>query len=102
GVTEFLGPSANVFAQLGVGAIGTDPRGNADWTWTNATFANQVGNNDEYVALTPNNLAPGAYAYAYRFGISPDGQVPISWTYADLDGSSKGFSIDHPGLLRVA
>jgi len=53
------------------------------------------------VASIPDDLLPGEYGYAYRFGLSTDGQAPVSWTYADLDGSSNGFDVDHLGSLFV-
>jgi VCBS repeat-containing protein len=101
GLTELFGPSANVFGQLGVGAVGTDPQTSTSWTWIDATYDSQVAANDEYVAVIPDGLAPGEYAYAYRFGVSSDGQPPTSWTYADLDGSSNGFGIGQLGELLV-
>jgi len=46
-------------------------------------------------------LTQGEYAYTYRFGISTNGQQPTAWTYADIDGTNNGFSIDHLGSLLV-
>jgi VCBS repeat-containing protein len=101
GLTEFPGPSANLFAQLGIGSPGTDPQNSANWTWLDAEFNGQIGNGDGYVASTPDNLDPGAYAYAYRFGISTNGLPPTTWTYADIDGNSNGVHIDQLGSLFV-
>jgi IPT/TIG domain len=89
GTTDLAGASANVSAQVGYGPSGTDPTTQpTDWTYVNASFNAQVGNNDEYQAsfVAP---ASGSYLYTYRFSL--DGGA--SYTYCDLDGagSSNGF-----------
>jgi VCBS repeat-containing protein len=93
------GASANIVAQLGYGALGTNPK--TSWTWIDASFSAQLPTGDEYVASIPDDLLPGEYGYAYRFGLSTDGQAPVSWAYADLDGSANGFHPSQLGSLFV-
>jgi hypothetical protein len=99
-VTEAAGPSALVTAQLGFGPEGANPEVEPGWTWVPATFAGQVGSDDEYQAsfAAP---APGTYRYGYRFSL--DGGN--SWTYCDLDGAGSNsgltFDLDRLGILTV-
>ena len=101
GLTPQAGASAAIVAQFGYGAVGTDPQFDDSWVWENATFDSQITNDDLYVAFIPDDLAPGAYAYTYRFGLSSGGQIPEAWTYGDLDGSTNGLGIDQLGALLV-
>jgi uncharacterized repeat protein (TIGR02543 family) len=87
GVTEAAGPSPRVFAQLGKGPAGSDPRTSANWTWSPVGYNRQVDNNDEYQSALQANT-PGTYAYTYRFSL--DGGP---YTYCDLDGAGE-----NPGL----
>ncbi len=65
GVTSRPGPTEGLRAQLGYGPDGSDPAG-AGWTWVDARFNVDVGNNDEFVAsLLPE--AVGTFDYAYRY-----------------------------------
>jgi glycosidase len=96
GVTNRPGPTESVRAQLGFGPDGSDPSGNAAWTWVEARFNVDAGNNDEFVAsLLPSS--PGTYDYAYRY-TTTDGR---DWTYADLDGIQNGYSTSQAGHLVV-
>lgn len=91
GVTETSGANSLVKAQLGYGAQGSDPRTSTGWTWVNATWDNQIANQDEYQAsLTVNN--PGSYAYTYRASVDSG----ASYTYCDTDGAgtSAGLTFD--------
>ncbi len=101
GLTPQAGASPTIVAQFGYGAVGTDPQFDDSWVWENATFDSQITNDDLYVASIPDDLAPDLYAYTFRFGISNGGQIPAAWTYADLDGSTNGLSIDQLGALLV-
>ena len=77
GVTSEPGATPGLLAQVGYGPDGSDPRGNMDWTWYDAVFNTQAGNNDEFVGtLLPEML--GEFDYLYRY--STDGAV--SWVYA--------------------
>ena len=95
GITEAPGDSPTVRAQVGYGAVGTDPRIASGWIYFEATFNVQVGNDDEYQAsmIAP---AQGNYRYVYRFSLD-DG---ASWSYADLDGagSNPGLTFDPNNL----
>ena len=77
GVTNEPGATPGLRAQVGYGPNESDPRGNSDWTWFEAAFNTQAGNNDEFAgALLPE--AVGEYDYVYRY--STDGAA--SWVYA--------------------
>lgn len=81
GVTEIPGATPGLLAQVGYGPDGSDPRGNAEWTWFDAAFNTDVSNNDEFVGtLLPE--AQGEFDYVYRY--STNGAV--SWVYANADG----------------
>ncbi len=70
-----------MLAQVGYGPNESDPRGNADWTWFDAEFSSQAGNNDEFVGtLLPETT--GEFDYVYRY--STNGGV--SWLYAYQNG----------------
>jgi hypothetical protein len=86
-----------LLAEVGFGPDGSNPAGNGDWTWEEATFNVDVGSNDEYKgSLMPD--AVGAYDYVYRYSTT-DGR---DWVYADLDGSSNGYSPAQADALTVA
>ena len=99
GVTDAFQIPPNVFAQLGLGPAGSDPR-QGGWQWVDALFNVQVGNNAEYSAsLTP--LFAGEYSYTFRFSLD-GGQ---SFTAGDLDGAGSnaglGFDPAQLGALTV-
>jgi len=77
GVTSEPGATPGLLAQVGYGPNESDPRGNADWTWYDAPFFSQEGNNDQFAGnLLPEAL--GEFDYVYRY--STNGAV--SWVYA--------------------
>ncbi len=81
GVTEIPGATPGLLAQVGYGPNESDPRGNVEWTWYDATFSGQAGNNDEFVGtLLPEVV--GEFDYVYRY--STNGAV--SWVYAYENG----------------
>ncbi len=81
GVTDLPGATPGLLAQVGYGPNESDPRGNANWTWFEAAFNTQAGNNDEFVAtLLPEAI--GEFDYVYRY--STNGAV--SWVYAYENG----------------
>jgi glycosidase/fibronectin type 3 domain-containing protein len=97
GQTNQPGPTESLRAQLGFGPDGSDPAGNAAWTWVEAAFNTDAGNNDEFVAsLLPE--AVGTYDYAYRY-TTTNGR---DWIYADLDGIQNGYSPAQAGSLTVS
>jgi glycosidase/fibronectin type 3 domain-containing protein len=96
GVTNQPGATPGLRAQLGFGPDGSDPDGNSDWIWVDASFNVDAGNNDEFVAsLLPEAI--GTYDYAYRYSTT-DGR---DWIYADLDGIGNGYSSAQAGSLAV-
>jgi glycosidase/fibronectin type 3 domain-containing protein len=96
GVTNQPGPTDSLVAQLGFGPDGSDPDGNAVWTWVDATFNVDAGNNDEFQAsMLPE--AVGTYDYVYRYTVT-NGR---DWVYADLDGIQNGYSPAQAGSLSV-
>jgi glycosidase/fibronectin type 3 domain-containing protein len=95
-VTSQPGPTDGLRAQLGFGPDGSNPDGNDAWTWVEAAFNTDAGNNDEFVAtMLPE--AVGTYDYAYRYSTS-DGR---DWIYADLDGITDGYDPADAGALSV-
>ncbi|HWQ15163.1 MAG TPA: alpha-amylase family glycosyl hydrolase [Roseiflexaceae bacterium] len=96
GVTNQPGPTPSLRAQLGFGPDGSNPAGNAAWTWVDAAFNVDAGNNDEFQAsLLPD--AVGTYDYAYRYSTTGG----RDWVYADLDGIGNGYSPAQAGSLTV-
>lgn len=95
GVTNQPGATPTLLAQLGFGPDGSDPSGEG-WTWVDAVFNADAGNNDEFVAgLLPD--AAGTFDYAYRYSTAGGSD----WVYADLDGSGNGYSPAQAGSLTV-
>ena len=95
GATEAAGQTPSLDAQLGYGPAGSDPQA-ASWTWQDAGFNGNSGNNDEFVA-TINPQQAGSYDYAYRYSTT----AGRDWVYADLDGSPNGYSPAQAGKLTV-
>jgi glycosidase len=97
GVTSQPGPTPTLRAQVGFGPEGSNPAGNPDWTWEEAAFNVDAGNNDEFVAsLLPESV--GTFDYVYRY-TTTNGR---DWLYADLDGPvPDGELPPNPGLLTV-
>ena len=97
GETNQAGATPSLTAQLGFGPDGTDPDGNAEWTWVEASFNTDSGSNDEFAAsLLPEQV--GAFDYAYRYSTT-NGR---DWIYADQDGTDNGYSPAQAGALTVA
>ena len=96
GVTNQPGATPGLRAQLGYGPDGSNPDGNAAWTWVNGAFNTDAGNNDEFMAsLLPE--ATGAFDYACRYSTTGG----RDWVYADLDGSGGGYQPAQAGALTV-
>lgn len=96
GETNKPGATPGLRAQLGFGPAGSDPAG-AGWTWVDAAFNVQAGNNDEFVAsLLPESV--GEFDYVYRYSTT-NGR---DWLYADLNGPiPAGAAPANPGKLTV-
>jgi len=97
GVSNQPGATPKLTAQLGFGPAGSNPQGNANWTWVDAAFNLDVGNNDEFMAsLLPERA--GSFDYLYRYSTSGGS----NWMYADLKGLvANGQSPANPGKLSV-
>ncbi len=97
GATSAPGPTPSLGAQLGFGPHGSNPAGNAAWTWVDASFNVDAGNNDEFVAsMLPE--AVGTYDYLYRY-TTTNGR---DWLYADFNGPvPAGSTPPNPGILTV-
>jgi glycosidase len=97
GATNLPGPTPTLRAQAGFGPAGSDPDGNPDWVWVDATFNTNAGNNDEFQAsFLPEST--GTFDYAYRYTTTGG----LEWLYADLDGTSNGYSPEQAGKLTVS
>ena len=95
GQTNQPGATPDLEAQLGFGPAGSAPGGNAAWTWVDASFNVDAGNNDEFVAtLLPEQT--GSFEYVYRYSTTGG----ADWFYADLNGPFTG-TPPNPGHLTV-
>jgi hypothetical protein len=91
GVTEASGAGAGITAQAGFAPTGSDPRSDTDWTWDDATYDADAGDNDEYVFDLV--LAVGTWAYAWRFSAD----AGVDWLYCDAaDGTTDGSTPTDP------
>jgi glycosidase/fibronectin type 3 domain-containing protein len=97
GVTNLPGATESLRAQLGFGPTDSNPAGNPAWTWVEASFNVDAGNNDEFMAsMLPD--AVGTYDYVYRY-TTTNGR---DWLYADLNGPiPDGALPPNPGELTV-
>ena len=97
GATNHPGPTMSLQAQLGFGPDGSNPAGNTEWIWTDASFNTDAGSNDEFVAsLLPESI--GSFDYIYRYTTT----TGRDWLYADLNGPiSTGNLPPNPGKLTV-
>jgi glycosidase len=81
GVTQIPGATPSLMAQVGYGPNDSDPRGNTSWSWSDAAFNTDAGNNDEFVGtLLPEAI--GDFDYVYRYSTNGG----LDWTYAYKDG----------------
>jgi glycosidase len=97
GVTNQPGATPSLAAQLGFGPEHSNPAGNPGWTWVDAGFNTDAGNNDEFVAsLLPDST--GNFDYLYRY-TTTNGR---DWLYADQNGPiPNGALPPNPGKLTV-
>lgn len=100
GVTEASGAGTGITAQLGYGPANAliDASGNVNesaFSWINATFNVDQGNNDEWKATLP-TPAVGTYKYAYRVSLNNG-----PYLYCDADGPDNGFTEAQLGTLNV-
>jgi len=97
GVTNQPGATPGLWAQVGFGSTGSNPASDTAWTWVDATFNVNAGNNDEFVAsLLPESV--GSFDYVYRYSTT-DGR---DWLYADQSGPILvNATPPNPGKLTV-
>lgn len=98
-VTNPAGVGRGLMAQNGFGDE-TDP---GLWTWFDAAYIGQNGNNDIFQGvITPTQ--PGVFSYTNRFnGNWGMGNPHSVWTYGDLDGVYPGdpFELANTGVITV-
>jgi len=102
GETSKPGPTPTLEAQLGYGPAGSDPTASS-WTWVDAAFNVDSGNNDEFVA-TVNPEQAGTYSYTFRYTTT----AGRDWVYASpplgtltIDPSSDTTAAGVPGNVHV-
>ncbi len=97
GVTSQPGATPTLWAQLGFGPEGSNPASAPGWTWVDAGFNVDAGNNDEFMAsMLPETT--GVFDYVYRY-TTTGGR---DWLYADLNGPvPQGNLPVNPGKLTV-
>jgi hypothetical protein len=98
GATSQPGPTPTLWAQLGFGPDGSDPATSAGWTWVDAAFNVDAGNNDEFKAsMLPEAI--GEFDYLFRYSTTNGRE----WLYADLNGPvPRGGMPPNPGALTVS
>jgi len=97
GVTNQPGATPGLLAQVGHGPAGSNPTSDPGWTWVDAVFNVDAGNNDEFMAsLLPE--AVGTFDVVYRYSVT-NGR---DWPYADLNGPvPSGDYPPNPCVLTV-
>ena len=97
GATSLPGATPGLMAQLGYGPEGSNPAGNPDWSWVDADFNTDAGNNDEFkAAFIPESV--GTFDYVYRYSVTSG----LAWLYADQNGPvPEGALPGNPGTLTV-
>ncbi len=97
GATNQPGATDGLIAQLGFGPAGSNPNDNAAWTWVDATFNTDAGNNDEFKAsMLPEAI--GLFDYLYRYSTT-NGR---DWLYTDQNGPIAANALPpNPGKLTV-
>ncbi len=84
GITQGAGAGSGLVAQLGYGPADSDPRDSAAWTWVNATYKAEHGNNDEWEADLPNPGTEGTWRIAFRF-TSPTSETIVPAELVGID-----------------
>jgi len=97
GATSQPGATPSLRAQLGFGPVESNPATDAGWTWVDASFNVDAGNNDEFKAsMLPESI--GTFDYVYRY-TTTNGR---DWLYADLNGPIPTGNVPpNPGELTV-
>ena len=76
GVTSLPGATPGLSAQLGFGPVDSTP--DETWSWFDASFNVDAGNNDEYGVTLALWIPVGDYHYTYRYRMDGD----PAWYYA--------------------
>lgn len=101
GVTPGAGGGAGIQAWVGVSPIGSNTNPNTWISWTAATYNQDYGNDDEWMAAIGSTLAPGTYYYATRFQLNGG-----AFVYGGIDASNNGNFWDgttyNSGVLTVS
>ncbi len=92
GVTDASSPGADypIVVELGVGSGDV-----STWNWTTATFARDVGNDDEFEATFVAGSS-GDYRFAFRAR-----NAAGDWSYCDATGLDDGFAVADSGTVTV-
>lgn len=86
GVTDASGEGSAITAQVGISTADTDPSGTG-WTWYEAVYNTDSGNNDEYMLNLKNVITEaGVYYVATRYSL--DG---TNWVYGGYSEGGGGF-----------
>jgi len=96
GSTGTSGPATQVSAQFGYGFRDTNPYDDKSWIWSDVTYS---GSNDIYDFFTSSPIflsIAGEFDYAFRF---KNGESV--WIYADINGSSNGYSKSAAGKMTI-
>ena len=98
GATALPGATPGLWAQLGFGPDGSNPATDTGWSWVDAAFNTDAGNNDEFKAsLLPDTV--GGFDYVYRYSTTGG----RDWLYADLAGPvAANMAPVNPGSLTVS
>ena len=96
GNTGTSGPAAQVTAQFGYGFQNSNPLNNQDWIWVDAVYSFSDDTRDFFVSLPAFLTIAGELDYAFRF---KNGESV--WIYADINGSSNGYSKAAAGKMTV-
>ena len=100
GFTQAGGGNAAIKVQIGYGPPNVNPSFNQGaYTWTDAVFNVQIGNDDEYKAKL---TVPAAGSFRYTSRVTRDNR---NWTYCDLNGAGANagltFELPRIGALTV-
>ena len=94
GETGGFDPASDIFAELGIGRRNTHPS-NGKWMWSTLPYVGADGNNDSF-ATNFFITVSGDFDFLCRFR-----KDAADWVYADLDGSTNGYSSSAAGKLTV-
>ncbi|CAN5752187.1 alpha-amylase family glycosyl hydrolase [soil metagenome] len=97
GATGAPGQTPGLRGQAGFGPAASAPSENPAWTWVEASFNTDAGNNDEFVAsFLPDTT--GTFNYVYRYTTTNG----ANWSYGDLNGPFNGSATPpNPGVMTV-